>query len=120
MPSGWPGRPSIDSMDSSRPPGAGPVNTVQRRPRRAACSAALKPASPPPTTAMSVSFNLDPCLLYHACPFVNFSADESVVLLRRRSHRFNAQVHHPLGELRGLYRANHIGADAMEQVARDS
>src|SRR6185369_5747887 len=118
MPSGWPGRPWIDSIDSSRPPGAGPVNTVQRRPRRAASSAALSPASPPPTTAISVSFNLDTCLLYHAGPFVDFGTDQGIVFLGRRSHRLHAEARHALIEFGRLHRANDIGVDATEQVAR--
>src|SRR5512140_523912 len=107
-------------MLRSSPPGVGPVRTVQRRPRRAACKAALMAASPPPTTAISVSFKLDAGLLHNSRPFFDFSPDQSVVLLRGRSDRLDAEVHHALLEFGRLHRANDVGTDAMQQVTRDA
>src|SRR5262249_37603164 len=53
MPSGKPGTPSIFSMPTKCPPIMAPVRRAVRRPRRAAVSAAVKPANPAPTTATS-------------------------------------------------------------------
>src|SRR5581483_9756729 len=53
MPSGKPGTPSTLSMLMSWPPGTPPVSTMVFQPRRAAVSAAVIPAMPPPMIATS-------------------------------------------------------------------